>query len=221
MKKWLLVGIFLGIIACRPVPVQGQILLLVKNLTEKIIKAIDLKMQRLQTQTIALQNAQRGVENEMHRLKLNDISLWAQKQRDLYQGYYTELWQVKAVITSLSRVRKAMALEQTMVSDYHRAWSLVSKDKNFTPAELNYMSSVYTGILNNGLKVMDQLSGVISSGRTSMTDASRMALIEASTQELQTNVDDLHEFTNQNELLSVERGKTTHQENVVRSLYGL
>jgi hypothetical protein len=52
---------------------------------KKVIVAIDLKIQRLQTKTVWLQNAQKVVENTMSKLKLDEITDWVQKQKDLYQ----------------------------------------------------------------------------------------------------------------------------------------
>lgn len=222
MKKNLFICILFTSLCIAPSKgAHAQVVLLVKAITEKVIKAIDLKIQRLQTKTIWLQNAQQGVQNEMHRLKLNDISSWAQKQQNLYKNYYSELWRVKSIISSYDRVKKIMLLEQSMVSDYHRAWTLVNRDKNFTPAELQYMSEVYTGMVGDGAKVIDQVALIVTSGKTDMPDQARLALIDDSFQELQQSLDDMHEFTNQNQLLSLQRGKANHQEDVVRSLYGL
>ena len=57
----------------------------------RVIRAIDLEVQRLQNQTIWLQNAQKALENQLSKLKLTEISDWSQKQKDLYSGYYKEL----------------------------------------------------------------------------------------------------------------------------------
>ena len=61
---------------------------IIKAAVKKVIKAIDLRIQRLQNKTIWLQNAQKKIENTLSKLKLNEISDWTQKQRNLYQNYY-------------------------------------------------------------------------------------------------------------------------------------
>src|SRR5579862_678983 len=78
----------------------------------KVIKAVDLKIQRLQTQTIWLQNAQKEIENVMTKLKLDEISDWVQKQKDLYQEYYNELWQVKQVISDYDKIGRETCRER-------------------------------------------------------------------------------------------------------------
>ncbi len=65
---------------------------IIKAAVIKVIKAVDLQVQRLQNKTIWLQNAQKALENEMSQLKLNEIKDWVGKQRKLYDDYYQELW---------------------------------------------------------------------------------------------------------------------------------
>src|ERR1700733_12667965 len=99
MRKWLVV--LLLVVGCW-LPETGRcqlaILDIIKQGVTKVIKAVDLKLQRLQTETIWLQNAQKVLENAMSKLHLDDIADWVQKQKDLYQGYFDELWEVKEVI---------------------------------------------------------------------------------------------------------------------------
>ena len=57
------------------------------------------KVEDLQTQTIALQDAEKALENSMAGGLLDDITGWVQDQEDLYGGYYQELWQVKSALT--------------------------------------------------------------------------------------------------------------------------
>ena len=70
---------------------QMPIAEIIKEGIKKVIKAVDLQIQRLQNKTIWLQNAQKAIENEMSKLKLDDISDWVEKQRKLYADYFDEL----------------------------------------------------------------------------------------------------------------------------------
>src|SRR5471030_1842806 len=71
----------------------------IKLTVTKVIKAIDLKVQRMQNQTIWLQNAQKALENQLSKLRLAEISGWTSQQQQLYSGYYDELWKIKSIIT--------------------------------------------------------------------------------------------------------------------------
>src|SRR6187402_2453634 len=104
------------------------ILEIVKAVTKKVIKAIDLRIQRLQNKTIWLQNAQKQVENVLSKLKLDEISDWTQKQKDLYKGYYEELAKVKSIITYYQRIREITKKQTQLVQEYERAWNLFKQD---------------------------------------------------------------------------------------------
>src|SRR5688500_12874179 len=77
---------------------QDPITEVIKAGIRKAIRAVDLKIQRLQNATIWLQNAQKTLENTMSKLKLDEISDWVERQRKLYADYFDELWRVKSAI---------------------------------------------------------------------------------------------------------------------------
>src|SRR5690242_2473595 len=76
----------------------GFITEVIKAAIVKVIKAVDLKIQRLQNETIWLQNAQKVMENTLSKLRLQEIAEWSEKQRVLYADYFDELYKVKNFI---------------------------------------------------------------------------------------------------------------------------
>jgi isocitrate dehydrogenase kinase/phosphatase len=187
----------------------------------KVIKAVDLKMQRLQNRTIWLQNVQKVIENSMSEMKLNEITDWVEKQRTLYKDYHDELWKVKNVISYYHRVKDVTNMQVQLVSEYKRAWGLFRQDKHFTEDELKYMGKVYTGILDESVKNLDQIFMVINSFSTQMTDAKRLEIINTAYNQVETNFTDLKAFNQQNILVSLQRAKSKNDIAVVKELYGL
>src|SRR4051812_44129439 len=150
---------------------------IIKAGIKKVIKAVDLKIQRLQNQTIWLQNAQKVVENTMSEMKLNEITDWVERQRTLYKDYYDELWQVKITIQSYYRLKEIIGKQVQIISEYKNAWRLFRQDKHFTDDEMNYMQQVYTGILDESVRSLDEVFLVINSFQTQIGDAERIAII--------------------------------------------
>ena len=62
---------------------QDPITLIIKEGIKKVIKAVDLQIQRQQNKIIWLQNAQKTLENTLSKTKLKEISDWVEKQRTL------------------------------------------------------------------------------------------------------------------------------------------
>ena len=224
MKKILIIiGIVLSI-SIAPVQhtnAQIPILEIIKAAVKKVIKAVDLKIQRLQNKTIWLQNAQKTLENKMSKLKLTEISDWSKKQKELYAKYFDELWKVKNAISSYQAVRDIIKKQVQLVQEYSKAFNLSKQDKNFTADELNYMQKVYTGILDESIKNIDQIQLVINAFATQMTDAKRLEIIHAAGNNIEQNITDLRQFNQQNIIISLQRSKKKNDIDVVKKLYGI
>ncbi|GGC33452.1 hypothetical protein GCM10011386_26940 [Parapedobacter defluvii] len=188
---------------------------------KKVIKAIDLKMQRLQNQTIWLQNAQKTLENQLSKLKLNEIADWTEKQRNLYGEYYEELWKVKAAISYYKRIKDLTERQVAIVDEYKWAWKLFQKDKHFTPDELLHMGQVYTGILEASVKNLDQVLLVVNSFKTQMSDAARLEIITEASRKMEENYTHLRQFNRQNSLLSIQRAKSVDEVATLKEIYGI
>jgi len=197
------------------------ILEIVKAVTKKVIKAIDLRIQRLQNKTIWLQNAQKQVENVLSKLKLDEISGWTQKQKDLYKGYYEELAKVKSIITYYQRIREITKKQTQLVQEYERAWNLFKQDTHFKDSEIQYMERVYTGILEESVKNIDQIFLILDSFATQMSDLKRLEIINKAADQIDGNYDDLTMFNQQNILLSLQRAKTEADVKQVKQFYGI
>ena len=220
-KKLLLLLIPLLALVPRPAAAQDPITLIIKEGIKKVIVAVDLKIQRIQTKTIWLQNAQKSIENTMSKLKLDEISQWAEKQRKLYSDYFEELRKVKDALAYYHRLKDLVDKQRQLVGAYGRAWSGVRQDRHFTPEEVQYMGKVYAGILGESLKNLEGIQLVIRSFSTQMSDGERLALIDKTAAAIEANYADLRTFTNGNIQLSLQRSRDLKETAVVRELYGL
>ncbi len=193
----------------------------IKAGVKKVIKAVDLKVQRLQNETIWLQNTQKVLENQLSKLKLAEIADWSERQKELYSKYYNELWEIKTAITYYRRIKDLTEKQVAIVDEYRWAWNLFTRDKHFTPEELSYMESVYKGILDASVKNVDQILLVVNSFKTQMSDAKRMEIINTAANQMDENYGDLKKFNTQNSLLSVQRAQSADEVTILRELYGI
>jgi len=200
---------------------QDPITLIIKEGVKKVIKAVDLKIQRLQNRTIWLQNAQKTLENAMSKAKLSEISDWVERHRTLYRDYFQELSEVKSVVAYYHKVRSISEKQLALVREYRRVYDRLRGDSHFTPGEVLYMGEVYTGIIQQSLKNLEDLSLVIHSFQTQMSDAARMERIDRVETALQQNYDDLRAFNSQNIRLALARAKDQRDVQFIKTMYGL
>src|SRR6266542_3080946 len=197
-----------------------DIIQIIKEGVKKVIVAVDLQIQRSQTKTIWLQNAQKVLENSMSQLKLTDIADWVEKQKDLYANYYQELWEVKSVIAYYQRVKEIIREQVELVNAYKQAFAVFQQDKNFTEDEISYMYKVYSGILDESVKSLDQILNVINAFTTQMSDAQRLAIIDDAAKRIDQNYSDIKEFNNENIKISLQRAKEYNDVDVEKR-YGI
>jgi hypothetical protein len=219
MKKILITLVF--IVLVQAVNAQTGILEIIKAGVVKVIKAVDLKIQRLQNKTIWLQNAQKVIENKMSALKLDEISDWAEKQRKLYDDYFDELSKIKLTISNYRRVKEIFQKQVQLVNEYSKAYNLSKQDQNFSTGELDHMAEVYSGIIRESVKNLEELQLVISAYSTQMSDAKRLEIIHGVSERIDQNLADLRSFNQHNIRLSLQRAREKKDIDAVKKLYGL
>lgn len=192
----------------------------VKAAIKKAILAADLAIQKQQNKVIWLQNAQKEVENVMSKLKLEEISNWTEKQRKLYKDYFDELHKVKTIITYYKRIKEIARKQIEIVEEYKRFWRLIRQDNHFTPDEIIYMGTVYQGIIDNTLKNVDQITLIVTSFVTTMSDAKRLQIINEAADSVDETYTDLKQFNNENYMLSLSRAKSLLDIDQIKLLYG-
>ncbi len=200
---------------------QEPISEIVKAAITKVIKAVDLKIQRLQNETIWLQNAQKKVENTLSKVKLDEIAAWTEKQRELYKDYYEELSKVKSIIAFYQRIKSASDRQVQMVQEYQRAWSMFRQDRNFTSSELEYMYSVYSGMLKQSAENIGQIVSLVKSSGFQMNDAKRLDAIGSVADNIDENYFDLMRFNQENVTLSFQRSRARGNVEEMKKLHGI
>jgi len=200
---------------------QVAVIEVIKAGVKKVIRAMDLKVQRLQNETIWLQNAQKVLENQLSKLKLGEIADWTERQRELYGKYYQELWEVKSTIVYYNRLKELTARQLEIVEEYRWAWNLFNKSGHFSADDLEVMGKVYSGILQESVKNVDQLFLVVNSFKAQLSDAARLELISEAATEMERNWAELKRFNRENSLLSVQRAASVEEAARLRELYGI
>ena len=130
----------------------------------KVIKAIDLKVQKLQNVTIWLQQAQSVAENELSKAKLSEITGWQQQLSELYAGYFAELKQVKSSIKGMTQIKRIVEMQGRVILEYGR----MAKDAQ--------VKIQYDALLNSSMDILQTLYAVLGSNY-SMKDVERICMI--------------------------------------------
>ncbi|GAA4430818.1 hypothetical protein GCM10023091_00590 [Ravibacter arvi] len=202
-------------------PVQAGWIEIIRQLAIKVIKAIDLAIQKQQNKTILLQNAQKALENTMAKLKLDEITDWTRKQKKLYEDYFAELRKVKELIQYYQRIKETMGKLYRMGDEHKRVWALIQNDKHFSLQELAYMKRVYEGIHTQTEQVVMAILDIVKQDLTSMSDVKRLERIEAAADKVDALYAEMVRFTHQNQQVSLQRARSIQEAEIIKELYGL
>jgi hypothetical protein len=200
---------------------NAQIIDAIEDAIKAALMAVDLGIQKVQTETVNLQDAQKALENAMQQTQLGDITSWVQQQKDLFSEYYQELLQVKNALTAYDKVVSMIDKQAQLIKDYQTAYAAMQNDPHFSAQEISYIGQVYSGILKQSVENLNQLEMVITALVTQMGDGSRLRIIDGAGARIDQNYSDLHQFTQQNILLSMQRATDTKDLQEVELLYGL
>lgn len=217
-----LFGILLIVcLPCASIHAQVPVVGVVGSILNKIITAMDLKVQQEQLSTMELQEDQQLLENDLSSTSITGISYWVGQEQDLYATYYQDLWQIRQVLSTYSRIKTLWQTDQQLLQAYQQAMALFSKDPHFSLAELQQMDAVYQGLLELSARNLDELSILINPFQTQMSDGRRLALIDQTQTQEETNLQNLKAFTWAQELLSLSRTRDQNDAESIRVLYGL
>lgn len=193
----------------------------IKAAITKIIKAMDLAVQRLQNETIKLQNIQKAIENTMAKLKLQEITDWAQKQHDIFSTYYDELKKVRTIIAQYREVRQMVQAQVDLVNEYKSIITIIRQSQQITPNNLRAIENIYSQLLNDCEKNVEVIISVVRSFSLQMSDAARLHLINEATQQIKSTTAKFRSFNQQNIMYILERSRDQHEIETLKSIYGL
>lgn len=201
----LLVCLYAGLgTRAEAVPI-AVVLEVIKAGVKKAIQAIDLKVQRLQNETIWLQHAQKVLENKLSETRLGEISDWGERQRTQYETVFGELRRVKGVLASYRRVREVAELQEQLLGEYRAAWGKLSVSPLFTPSEKQAMAQGYLSLLEESLLNLGHLKAAMTPLRYEMSDAERLRVLHSVERRMGENLATLRSWNGRNHRLLYSR----------------
>ncbi|MFZ4262165.1 conjugal transfer protein TraI [Sphingobacterium sp. HJSM2_6] len=201
----------------------GQLVLaeVIRTAIKKVVKAMDLKIQRLQNKTIWLQQVQKSIENILSKTKLDEIAQWSSNQKEQFTTYYSSLKKVKSVLLQFKQVKEISDKQVKMFRAFQRTWQILKNDCHFGAEEIQYMAKVYGGMLDESLKNIDEITALVQSYTFQMSDAERLEYINKTANKVEENYRNLLQFNQQNMLLSLQRSQSSDEVLRIKRLYNL
>ena len=140
---------------------------------------------------------------------------------NLHSAFVSSLKAVSPAVGNMAEVAEIIGLEASMVEQFSHKLSGYKQSAWLQPAEVSYINQVYTGLVNNGLELIATLASLTTDGQLSMTDGERIIRIQQIDIDMQRQYRLVQTFTNQTDLLTVQRQQEGNDIETLKGIYGI
>jgi len=150
----------------------------------------------------------------------NTVKSIAEGNFNLHSAYLNGLLQVSPTVKSYVRVADIISDQATLVSEYKAALNTFNGSGQFTGAELNYLSGVYSNLFNESVDNLDALVMVLTDSELRASDAERIAAIDHIYTSVQNELSFLRQFNGRAAALGAQRQHSLQEITNVQSFIG-
>lgn len=151
----------------------------------------------------------------------NSVKNIAEGNFNLHKAFLDGLMSVSPAVRNYQRVADIINYQIALVKEYRNAYDRFKRDDNFNSQELDYLGHVYNNLLKESLRNLDELTTIITAGKTRMSDDERLQAIDLIYADMQGKLIFLRHFNNNTTILAVQRAKERNDAQAVRKIYGL
>ena len=139
----------------------------------------------------------------------------------LHDLFLQSLLEASPVVRNYKRIADIVQGQLALVSEYKNAFRVFKESDLLQPEELDYLHSVYENLFRQSLKRLDELALVLVPGTLRMTDAERLAAIDAVWEKVEEQQTFLRHFNNETRVLLLQRATGKGEAASVKSIFSI
>lgn len=147
---------------------------------------------------------------------VRDIS---QGDFNLHKAFLDGLMVVSPVVRNYKKTADIISMQLSIVSEYKSAYNRFKSVNLFNPDEIVYIGRVYSNLLDETLKNLNDLTTVVTANQLRMSDAERLAAIDKLYDDTSDKLAFLRSFNNNTSMLAVQRQKELNDAKTVQGFY--
>ncbi|MFL5738915.1 MAG: TerB family tellurite resistance protein [Flavisolibacter sp.] len=145
----------------------------------------------------------------------------SEKNFDLHKAFLDGLLQVSPAVGKYYRIQQIISLQLRLIQQYKTTFRQFTQSGLFSESELDYISRVDKGLVDQSLKNLEDLTSVLTSGKLRMSDDERLNAIDKIFEQQQDQFSFLQKFTSDGKLLALQRARESHQLTQSKNLFGI
>lgn len=139
----------------------------------------------------------------------------------LHQVFLDGLLAVNPTVRDYQRIPMIIRYQALLLEEYKRAYRRFRDDGNLTTNELRYLGSVYTHLVKQSLRNLEELTMIVTASKLRMTDDERLKAIDRIFRDMESKLSFLRYFNNSTQMLAMQREREKSDVKTIQRLYEL
>jgi hypothetical protein len=149
----------------------------------------------------------------------NRIKDIAEGNYTLHQVFIDGLFAVNPSVAKYKRIPDIIRYQSLLMKEYRRAFNRFKNDRNLTPDEVKYLERVYSYLVKQSLRNLEELTMIVTANKLRMSDDERIQSIDRIYFDIENKLSFLRYFNNSTQVLVVQRAKDNSEVGTVKKLY--
>lgn len=149
----------------------------------------------------------------------NRIKDIAEGNFNLHQVFLDGLFAVNPSVAKYQRIPDIIRYQSMLIKEYKRAFNRFKSDPNLTPDEIKYLERVYSYLVKQSLRNLEELTMIITANKLRMSDDERIQSIDRIYFDIENKLSFLRYFNNSTQVLVVQRAKESSEVGAMKKLY--
>lgn len=151
----------------------------------------------------------------------NTVKDIAEGNFSIHRVFLDGLYAVNPAVRNYKRIPYIIQYQQFIMKEGKRAFDRFRNDENLTVREIKYYESVYSHILKQSLRNLDELITITTAAKLRMSDEERLRAVDRIYAEMEIRVIFLKLFNNHAQMLVIQRARDQRSVNTMRQLHGV
>ena len=149
----------------------------------------------------------------------NRVKDIAEGNFNLHQVFLDGLFAVNPSVAKYQRIPDIIRYQSMLIKEYKRAFNRFKSDPNLTPDEIKYLERVYSYLVKQSLRNLEELTMIITANKLRMSDDERIQSIDRIYFDIENKLSFLRYFNNSTQVLVVQRAKENSEVGSMKKLY--
>jgi hypothetical protein len=138
---------------------------------------------------------------------------------NIHQVFLDGLFAVNPSVAKYKRIPDIIRYQSMLMQEYKRAFNKFKNDQNLTVDEISYLESVYSYLVKQSLRNLEELTMIVTADKLRMSDDERIQSIDRIYFDMENKLSFLRHFNSSTQVLVMQRTKESSEVGAVKKLY--